>query len=110
MNIEVNENKNVKIVSVKGRLDTTNYNEFEVVIEKLFNEGASNVILDLQALVYISSSGLRVILMTLKKTAAKQGKLVLCNMQDGIREIFEISGFTTIFTIESDIDSALKLF
>ena len=97
-------------MAVDGRLDTTNYNELEAVVNKLINEGVKDVVFDLSALEYISSSGLRVMLLTLKKTGAAGGKLILCNMKEGIREIFEISGFTTIFTIMPDMNDALNQF
>ena len=93
MNIDVRDSGSVKVVAVDGRLDTTNYNELEAVVNKLIDEGVKDVVFDLSALEYISSSGLRVMLLTLKKTSAAGGKLILCNMKEGIREIFEISGF-----------------
>jgi len=110
MNIDVRDSGSVKVVAVDGRLDTTNYNELEAVVNKLINEGVKDVVFDLSALEYISSSGLRVMLLTLKKTSAAGGKLILCNMKEGIREIFEISGFTTIFTIMPDMNDALNQF
>jgi anti-sigma B factor antagonist len=110
MKIEVSDVGGVCVVALAGRLDTTNYNEVEVKMNSLFSEQNTNIIFDLKELDYISSSGLRVMLMTLKRVGAAGGKLVLCNMQEGIREIFEISGFTTIFTIAVDRESALKHF
>jgi anti-anti-sigma factor len=110
MNIDVRDSGSVKVVAVDGRLDTTNYNELEAVVNKLIDEGVKDVVFDLSALEYISSSGLRVMLLTLKKTSAAGGKLILCNMKEGIREIFEISGFTTIFTIMPDMNDALNQF
>ena len=110
MNIDVRDSGSVKVVAVDGRLDTTNYNELEAVVNKLINEGVKDVVFDLSALEYISSSGLRVMLLTLKKTSAAGGKLILCNMKEGIREIFEISGFTTIFSIMPDMNDALNQF
>jgi anti-anti-sigma factor len=110
MNINVSESGKIKVVAVEGRLDTTNYNELEAVVTELISEGVKDVVFDLSELEYISSSGLRVMLLTLKKTSAAGGKLILCNMKEGIREIFEISGFTTIFTILPNMNDALNQF
>jgi len=59
---------------------------------------------------YVSSSGLRILLMALKRITMVKGKFVLCNLQENIREIFEISGFTTIFEIYPNEEDALRVF
>ena len=59
---------------------------------------------------YISSSGLRILLMALKKVTQVKGKFALCGLQENIHEIFEISGFTSIFEIHPSRDEALKGF
>jgi anti-anti-sigma factor len=59
---------------------------------------------------YVSSSGLRILLMALKRITMAKGKFVLCSLQENIREIFEISGFTTIFEIYSNEEDALRVF
>ena len=110
MNVKITENNEIRVVAIEGRLDTTNYNELESEMDKLFKSEKFNIIFDLAALQYVSSSGLRVMLMTLKRVTAAGGKFILCNMQDGIKEIFEISGFTTIFSIDNNLDEALNRF
>ena len=59
---------------------------------------------------YISSSGLRVFLMTLKKIKGAGGKLVICALQDNIKEIFDISGFSNFFEMFASQEEALKVF
>jgi anti-anti-sigma factor len=66
--------------------------------------------MDCQHMDYVSSSGLRILLMALKRITQARGKFVLCNLQENIREIFEISGFTTIFEIHPTKEDALSVF
>lgn len=96
------------ILNLKGRLDTTNYGELEKKILELLEKKENNIIIDCEKLDYISSSGLRILLMGLKKFKANKGKFVLCNLQENIKEIFEISGFSSIFDIYVSKNEALK--
>jgi len=68
------------------------------------------ILIDCSNMDYVSSSGLRILLMALKKITLAKGKFVLCSLQDNIREIFEISGFTNIFEIYGNKEEALKVF
>lgn len=83
-------------VVLKGRLDTTTAPELEAALEL---DGISDLVLDFEGLEYISSAGLRVILAAQKKMSA-QGKMVIKNVNDTIKEVFEITGFIDILTIE----------
>jgi len=88
------------IITVKGRLDTVNASDFEQTIAPIIASDMKEVVIDCQELDYIASSGLRQFL-TLQKTAnAKQGKLTLRGMKDEIKEIFDMTGFTTLFGFE----------
>jgi len=100
----------VVILELKGRLDTTNYSFLEEKIMKLIDDNQNHILVDCSDLSYISSSGLRIMLMGLKKINSVKGKFILCCLQDNIREIFEISGFTSIFSIFPTRQEALKQF
>jgi stage II sporulation protein AA (anti-sigma F factor antagonist) len=96
------------VIGIEGRIDTTNFNEFEKEIAGTIEAGETKLVLNCSAMNYISSSGLRVFLIAQKKLTAVTGKLHLCEMQPTIREIFDISGFSTIFKIFDTEESALK--
>ena len=97
MEIEkISDNKTLTII-LKGRLDTNTSPELEKETESL--ENIENLILDLGKLEYISSAGLRVIL-KLQKIMAVQGSIVIKNATDYIKEIFYMTGFNEILTIE----------
>ncbi|MDD4058874.1 MAG: STAS domain-containing protein [Bacteroidales bacterium] len=87
------------IINVEGRIDTTNYGEFESAVNKILENSTPEVVMDCTALSYISSSGLRIFLTIHKKMIGAGGKLILKSLQPSIREIFDISGFSSIFTI-----------
>lgn len=106
---EINEG-NCTILAVSGRLDTTNYTQLEKQVTDLTDGGRNRLLIDCSAMDYISSSGLRILLMALKKVTATRGKFALCGLQENIREIFEISGFTSIFEIHPTRQEALAAF
>lgn len=108
MNIKVTPSGDFSAVSIDGRIDTTNAGEFELKMLDLIDKGSSRIILDCSALNYISSSGLRVFLVLLKRMNSISGQFRLCNLQPGIREIFDISGFTSIFSVFPDLAAAEK--
>ena len=94
------------IITVQGRVDTITAGEFEAKVKGLTENEITKMIIDCTELEYISSSGLRVFLIIQKKINARGGMLKLCCMQPAIREIFDISGFSNIFKIFTDLASA----
>lgn len=107
MNITLSKAGETNIVKVSGRLDTTNYGELEHHLSSLTENNEYRILLDLEKMEYISSSGLRILLMFLKKIKAANGRFMLCTLTPEIREIFEISGFINIFDIYEDQKAAL---
>lgn len=85
-------------VKVEGRLDTATAPELEKELEEVLGE-AEDLVFDFEGLEYMSSAGLRILLATQKKMSAKGGMKVT-NVNDVISEIFEITGFSDILTIE----------
>ena len=98
MNIEKDCKGNVTTLKVSGRLDTTTAPTLEAAASEAI-AACEQLALDFGGLEYISSAGLRVILKAQKAMAAKGGMKIL-NVNETIMEIFEITGFTDILTIE----------
>jgi anti-anti-sigma factor len=98
------------IVGIIGRLDTTNYATLEKKLMDLVDNHHEKILVECSKMDYISSSGLRILLMALKKITLVKGKFALCGLQENIHEIFEISGFTSIFEIHATREEALKAF
>lgn len=110
MEITEKKSQNCTVVSINGRLDTTNYSVLEKKLLELIDSGETRLLVNLSKMDYVSSSGLRILLMALKRITMAKGKFVLCSLQDKIKEIFEISGFTNIFEIYPDEEAGLKSF
>lgn len=110
--MEINEQKTDRcvIIGITGRLDTTNYNMLEKRLMTLIDECQDKILVECTNMDYISSSGLRILLMALKKVTLMKGRFVLCGLQPNIYEIFEISGFTSIFEIHPSSEVALGVF
>ena len=85
-------------VQVEGRLDTTTAPDLEESLRESIDD-AKELILDLENLEYMSSAGLRVLL-SAQKQMSQQGSMKVINVNETIREIFEVTGFDTILTIE----------
>ncbi len=85
-------------IALDGRLDTVTAPQFEADIKKSL-DGVETLILDFSSVIYISSAGLRVLIAT-QKAMNKQGRMVIHNVNESVAEVFEITGFNDILTIE----------
>jgi anti-anti-sigma factor len=108
MNIKKEKIKDFSVLRIKGRIDTVHSTVLENEVNRLFDNGEKYLIFNCGGINYISSSGLRVFLVAQKKAMALKGKLLLCNMQPGIQEIFKISGFSNLFKILETQEAALE--
>ena len=98
MTIEKNLNGTELTVTIVGRLDTTTAPQLEAEFKGSVN-GVEKLVLDFAELEYLSSAGLRVILAA-QKVMNKQGEMIIKNVNETINEIFEVTGFIDILTIE----------
>ena len=98
LNIGNEKNGEKLTVTLEGRLDTTTAPELEESV-KANIEGVKELIFEINALEYISSAGLRVLLAT-QKIMNKQGNMVVRNATEEVKEIFEVTGFYDILYIE----------
>ncbi|MCF0143630.1 MAG: STAS domain-containing protein [Firmicutes bacterium] len=98
MNINKSVNGDSTVLAVEGRLDTATAPQFEKEIEETVTETA-DLVLDFANLEYTSSAGLRVILKA-QKAMSKVGQMKLINVNEEVMEVFKITGFTDILTIE----------
>ena len=99
LKIEKNLTGTAASVTLGGRLDTGTAPELEKELEPLLPE-AQTLRLDLAGLEYISSAGLRVLLKT-QKAMSQKGGMTLCHVPEGVREVFDITGFADFLSIEN---------
>ena len=99
MNINKTKNESALTIALEGRLDTTTAPQLESEL-KASLDGVEKLVLDFDGLDYLSSAGLRVLLATQKNMTKQGGSMMVCNVNEAINEIFEVTGFSDVLTIE----------
>ena len=110
MNISVEDMNDIKVVRFNGKLDSNNAKEAESCFNELLAKNVTKILVDFKELDYTSSAGLRVLLSTAKQLKAVEGQLRLCNLNETVQEIFDMSGFSTILSVFDDESRALDNF
>ena len=96
------------VLGATGRLDVATASLFEKEITACFAEGQTNLVIDMSGVEYISSAGLRGILVAAKGAKARSGEIRFCCLSGMVAEIFKISGFGKMFDIFDSIDDAVS--
>ena len=110
MGIETVKEGEVLIARVDGRIDGTNALEFQNDMEAAITDADQYVILDLEELSYISSAGLRAIMMIARWLGIKDAKIAVCSLSESVNEIFQISGFDQIIPVRASRSEAIQVF
>lgn len=100
LNIKKRIDNTTAVFNLEGRLDTTTAPELEKELKSSL-DSITTLTLDMKALDYISSAGLRVLLFV-QKNMDKQGKMTIRNANETVMEIFEVTGFSDILNFEGD--------
>ena len=109
LTIEGERSSGTLIAKASGRIDGSNAREFQDALETfLEGEEASSLVLDLEDLSYISSAGLRVILLVSKKLQKSSAQFGVCSLSVSISEVFQISGFDKIIKTHNTRADALS--
>lgn len=106
MQIQIQKEDKATIVRVSGKMDAVTAPDYEKRLQELVATGDKIFINDFSDLVYISSAGLRSILATAKTLKAQNGKLVFSGIKGPVKDVFEISGFGSLFQMHESLDSA----
>jgi len=107
MEINVSEFNDIVLVNLVGKLDSTTAPEAETAINEYLDKKVPKMIINLKEASYISSAGLRVFLATAKKMTAAGGAVKFCSPNDIVKEILDISGFTTILDVKATEEEAI---
>jgi anti-anti-sigma factor len=99
MDVTINKQDQKTFVTLNGRVDTTNAEQFQQDIASLMEGDNPDIDFDCTGMTYTSSQGLRIFLMLQKSVIARKGKMVMRNMCPMVKEVFDITGFTNIITI-----------
>ena len=108
MEIIITDVNNVKVINLIGNLDTNTSPDAEIEVDKLLKADQKKIIFNLEETKFVSSSGLRIFLKTAKLLTANGGALKICNPNTVVKEILDISGFSTILDVRFSIEEALK--
>jgi anti-anti-sigma factor len=107
MEITEEKHEDIAVLGVKGRLDVSSSKLLEERLLAVTGAGTNRIVVDCSELSYISSSGLQVLLLAAIRAKDARGKIVLCSLQDQIKQVLDVAGFSAIFSIYSSRDEAL---
>jgi anti-anti-sigma factor len=110
LNFTCDREGSIAVLGVHGRIDSSTSARFEQELDKVLAEPVEALVIDLSAMPYMSSAGLRVLLVTGRRCKAESRRLVLCGLVPSVREVFHMSGFSAIFDIaDSRADATARL-
>jgi anti-sigma B factor antagonist len=109
MEISQTEENGIVSISIKGRLDADSAPEAEKVVKEALERQTNRFLFNLKALEYLSSAGLRVLLSAAKEMRRRDGKIVLCSLNEFVREIFEVSGFQSLIPIADSVEAGVEV-
>ena len=108
MEIIQKEENGIVSIAIKGRLDADSSAEAESVVKDALKEETNRLLFNLGELEYLSSAGLRVLLSAAKEMRRRDGKIVLCALNEFVKEIFEVSGFQSLIPITDTVESGIE--
>ena len=106
--INLSKSADRAILAVEGRLDTVSAPDFENQIQQLISRGESRFVLDLADLEYVSSAGLRSILVLAKEAKALGGDVSCCRLKGLVKQVFDVSGFPSMIPVFDSLEGALN--
>lgn len=105
--IEAEQVGDIVVLRPVGRIDSNNAAQAEEIVIGHVQGGAQRLLLDMGELEYISSAGLRVLLVTAKKLKQSGGRFALCNLRANVHEVLEVSGFLAILAVSDSREAAI---
>ncbi|HPB30010.1 MAG TPA: STAS domain-containing protein [Candidatus Sumerlaeota bacterium] len=108
MEIKERKESDSLILEISGRLDAATSRQAQDTFLAALDTGSLRIVVDMKDLDYISSSGLRVFLLVLKKTRELSGKIHLAALRDHVREVFDLAGFSSFFPMFASVPEAVQ--
>ena len=100
MDVTITKNEGKTLIKLSGRVDTTNAEQFQKDLAPLYEDAEPDFELDCTEMEYTSSQGLRIFLMLQKFVTSKNGSMLMTNMKPNVKEVFDITGFSSIINIK----------
>ena len=98
----------VCIVTLSGRIDSTNANEVKTELTRLISSGEKSILVDLGAVLYLTSAAFRALLVATDEAEHQASNFALCSLAGHVRELFEMGGLLEVFAIHNSREEALK--
>ena len=98
------------IVTVVGRVDSSNANELDTTLTQLISDGHKKLVLELTEITYMSSAGLRAIVSALRAAKKKRGNVRIAAPSERVAEVFELAGLNPLFQTFDDVETAVNSF
>jgi stage II sporulation protein AA (anti-sigma F factor antagonist) len=98
----------VCLVTLAGRIDSTNANDVTTQLTELISSGEKSILVDLGAVLYLTSAAVRALLVATDEAERRAAKLALCSLAGHVRELFEMGGLLELFSIHGSREEALK--
>lgn len=110
MQISESGNAGVAVLGVSGRIDASTSEQLKQKLLATIGDRPIRLVLDFAQVEFVSSIGLRVLVVTAKRVAAVRGKMVFCGLRGQVREVFELAGFTSVVPFFPDQAAAVASF
>lgn len=110
MKVTTSTSGTASVAAVDGRVDSANAKDLDQELAAIVDGGGSRLVVDCSNLRYISSAGLRALLVAIKRTNKEGGGVAMCNVPDHIREVLEVSGFTRLTKVFGTVEEAAASF
>lgn len=110
LNIEVKSLKRVDVVTVSGRIDSSNASSFDDALKGILDNGRHKIVLDLNGVNYMSSAGLRAMVAALRECKKHRGDVRLADISERVSEVLSLAGLDSLFTAYEDTTSAVGSF
>jgi anti-anti-sigma factor len=98
---------NVCIVALEGRVDSSNAGDLSTSIERLISSGEKSILVDLGAVLYLTSAAFRALLVATDEAERNAARFALCSLAGHVRELFDVSGMLELFTVLPSREEAL---
>jgi anti-anti-sigma factor len=108
MEINTRVENEIYIVDIVGNLDTNTAPDAENELTKLMDQGVKKIVINFDKLDLITSAGLRVFLAASKRIKSEEGDIRICNLNETVQEVFDISGFSTILNVFGSLEQTLE--
>lgn len=109
LGLDVSEHGATTVLSVRGEVDVYTAPRLREKLVELVSQGKHNIVIDLEAVDFLDSTGLGVLVGGLKRLRSHDGELSLVCTQHRILKVFEITGLTRVFTIHDSVDAAVAV-